>query len=464
MVPGRRFALVLVLACVVLACSEGVAAANSGQLVNVTIFPPGGGIKTESVSLSTLQGGQCATYGGPDIELYRQDGTETPDQAINRKAAWSLATVVGCLSPPVSMGAVQKVLVEQSGAPELSQNSQLLPGDLSSPSDFANSAEAPLIYSDGTGIIYDRPWRGGADANAQDQVVSQDPSPFMLEVFERTVLGATVVPSANPVPVGATVSFTAQAAGMGPGLSYSWDFDGAGPPSTGANPTATYTSAGTYAVTVQVTDSAGDVAQSSPLLIKVGSATPTTPTSPTAPATGPTNSNGNTPGGISGAAKTPGKGNGAGTSPTGGNAKRTSPGQTTTPGSGGGSSGPGPSGSGSSSSGSTAASPHGGRGHASHSGGHAVTARKARPTTTTAPATFVTGRLISDVNPLPAGSSPLVHALAGGLVTAPAARRPITASIAPALAAGLAVALLFSFGAGRELRIGRNLRIWLFGS
>ncbi len=83
--------------------------------------------------------------------------------------AWSLAALSGCLPVPVALGAVTGVTVIGANGPELDASSQLTPADLATPaSDFANPTESPLIYSDGTGIVYDRPWRGGQDANAAD--------------------------------------------------------------------------------------------------------------------------------------------------------------------------------------------------------------------------------------------------------------------------------------------------------
>jgi hypothetical protein len=425
--------------------------------VTAIIYPAAGGITTKSVPLSTLEGGQCPTYTGPSIELYRQDGTLAPAQTYT--TAWSVGTVLGCMK----LTGVLKILVEQSGAPELSRNSQLFPNDLTypNPSDFVNPSEAPLIYSDGSGIGYVRPWRGQGDANAPDVAYDQYPAAFQFEVFQRTVLQATVTPSpGSVVPVGATVTFTAQAPGMGQGLSYSWDFGGAAPSSTGPSASVTYTSAGTYDVTVQVTDSAGNVSQSNALPIQVGSAPPTSQ-NPSAPPTGPTKSHGHTPGGHQGnknkSGTTTGKGHKPGTGRHG-HAKAVS--HATTPSSGGTSNGSGPSGSGSSAAGTTTA----GRGHTPRAGGRARKPPKRRATSTIGAASLVTGRLVSDVIPLSAVRSPLVHAVPAALATAPAAHRVVSASLLPALAAGLGVFLLFSLGAGRELRWLRPWRLLHFGS
>ncbi len=62
------------------------------------------------------------------------------------------------------------------------------------------------------------------------------------------------------------------------------------------------------------------------------------------------------------------------------------------------------------------------------------------------------GQLVSDVTPLPAAVSPLVHIASAPLATAPPARQAIRTSLLPGLAAGFAVVLLLGLGASRELR------------
>jgi hypothetical protein len=71
---------------------------------------------------------------------------------------------------------------------------------------------------------------------------------------------------------------------------------------------------------------------------------------------------------------------------------------------------------------------------------------------------LVDGQLISDVVPLPPGSSPLVHVTPAAATPEAAVRQASRLSAAPALGAALAVSVLLALGAGRELR-GR--RRWL---
>jgi hypothetical protein len=83
---------------------------------------------------------------------------------------------------------------------------------------------------------------------------------------------ATASPTSGPAPL--TVQFTGSGSSDpdGDALSYSWDLDGNGTygDSTAANPSFTYTTAGTYSVTLRVTDSRGASSVSAPVTITVG--------------------------------------------------------------------------------------------------------------------------------------------------------------------------------------------------
>ena len=76
----------------------------------------------------------------------------------------------------------------------------------------------------------------------------------------------------------------------------------------------------------------------------------------------------------------------------------------------------------------------------------------------------MTGRLISDVTPVPANDSPLVKLAQGPPATAPAIQPATSASLVPALVAGFVVLLLLGLGAGNELRGRRDWRTLLFRS
>jgi PKD repeat protein len=83
---------------------------------------------------------------------------------------------------------------------------------------------------------------------------------------------ATATPTSGPAPL--TVQFTGSGSSDpdGDAISYSWDLNGDGTygDSTAANPGFTYTTAGTYPVTLRVTDARGASSVSAPITITVG--------------------------------------------------------------------------------------------------------------------------------------------------------------------------------------------------
>jgi PKD repeat protein len=83
---------------------------------------------------------------------------------------------------------------------------------------------------------------------------------------------ASANPTSGPAPL--TVQFTGSGSSDpdGDALSYSWDLNGDGSygDSTAANPSFTYTTAGTYQVTLRVTDARGASSTSAPVTITVG--------------------------------------------------------------------------------------------------------------------------------------------------------------------------------------------------
>jgi PKD repeat protein len=84
------------------------------------------------------------------------------------------------------------------------------------------------------------------------------------------------VASANPVagPAPLNVQFTGSGSSDpdGDAITYAWDLDGDGghDDATAANPSFTYTTAGTYQVTLRVTDARGASSVSTPITITVG--------------------------------------------------------------------------------------------------------------------------------------------------------------------------------------------------
>ncbi|RLD59916.1 MAG: hypothetical protein DRJ05_05680, partial [Bacteroidetes bacterium] len=78
---------------------------------------------------------------------------------------------------------------------------------------------------------------------------------FSVEQGGVVALNANFSADGTLVPVGSTVSFTDQTAGGETPYSYSWDFDGDGTEdATTQNPSFQYNTAGTYTVSLEVTD------------------------------------------------------------------------------------------------------------------------------------------------------------------------------------------------------------------
>ncbi len=462
--PGRRFALTLAVAAVLVGSSSPLARADdsSQQIVVATVYSSSG-TSMETATLSALQ--QCPTYSGPSTmqELGRQGFVPVTFPSN----VWALSTVLGCLQPkPVSLAGQGSVTVlGADGTPQSDGGSQLTGADLAAPgsTDFDNPQEAPVVSDLGTAIRYDRPWRGQSDLDYLDQVTNSandQAQPVAIEVFEGPVLSVTAHASQTTVPVGSTVTFSATVSPQNDsGLTYSWSFDGTAPDSTSANPQVTFFDAGQFTMTVQVTDTAGGGGVAS-IPITVGT--------PPAPATGGHNQKGAGTNRKSHSPTGPKKSSGH---HTGGPAGKPKSGQTTTPAkSNTGGATPQPS---SGATTTTATTPS--TTSTTTSTPHPTSTRRARPRRTTVPRTEpitpvplagprITGLLISDVTTVPAGVSPLVHTVPAAVATAPPARQAIRASLLPAFGAALAVVLLLGFGARRELRTRRDWRALRFGS
>ena len=460
------------------ACPAAVAAAD-GPIVVATVYKSGGGVSSDSVSLAGLQNGQqpCPQYSGQSLDELGRQGPVTiqlvpggPDTGT-----WSMATILGCLQTPIPVSAVTGITVMSGGSPELSPGSQLTQADLASPSDFATPNESPVVQDIGTSVQYDRPSRGPSDDDYSDEVV-QSP-PLTIEVFEGPTLNVIVNGSPTTVTAGATVSFSASVSGAsGSPLSYNWNFGDGSPDATASTPQHAYGTPGTYDATLEVTDAAGGVGEAT-LPITVNSTQGQPPAkSGTAPRSGNgTQPNSNSPTGAqqSGGAL-PGASPGARTPATGGSSSNANPASTSNGASNSNPSAASTTGTSTSTNTTASTSTTGhlattratGRGTASRAP-HASTPVRApstRRTVTSATGTLVDGRLVSDVTPLPPGASPLVHAVPASDATAPSVRRAIQASALPVIGAIAAVVLLFTLGAGRELRWRRGWHLPRLGS
>jgi hypothetical protein len=458
-VLGRRFAFVL--AVVYFAFAGGVAA-GAPTVVSATVYPSGGGsVTTATATLSGLN--NCQQYptqesGWSPITLYPSGQPYQPAAG----ASWELSTVLTCgMNVPLNNVTGVQVYSPRYGFDTM----ELTNAELTDASQFHDPAAPdalPLISNDEGQNTYVRPWLGGTDQNAKDQVV-EDGAPVTIVVYEN---GAelTVLASASTVSksskheqfrFSATVRTSSGSTVPTSALTWSWNFGYGGSPFSSPTPEHSFVH-GRFPVTVQVTDHNTGAGGTDTIDVNAGN-----PGGNGNSPTGPNNSSGDHPGGSAGGpndSATTGKTHSGKGTTTNGHSNQTT--TTSTGGSGGTGTGtatgtgttpapvaPNP----------TPALPN----PAPRSATHPPT-RVDRPPAATGP--LVTGRLISDVIPVPANDSPLVKVAQAPPATAPAIRPATTVSLVPALAAGFAVVLLLCLGAGKELRGRRNWRTLLFGS
>ncbi len=472
-IPGRRFALALAAALVAVGYTAEAAAADP-TVVSATIYQgSAGGIATPSVTLSTLQNG-CPAYAGPGTSpMYLYPSGQPYEPASG--SSWALETVLTC-GLQVPLANVTGVQVDN---PSSGFEIPLTSAQLNDPSQFHDPAAPnalPVISNDGgqDQNTYVRPWLGPGDANGSDRVV-QSGNPINLIVYENGAPLQVTASSSIATHTVTTMNVHFSASVQGPDgtaipdsqLTWSWNF-GDSATSTDPAPDHSYP-LGTYFVTVQVTDAGAGLGGTKTITVSAPSAPGPGTTARHGSgknrkgksSTGATNSNGNRAGGPvkkqkTKKSRTPGQsrhsaGNTTGTSGSAANTTATS----TTP-----------------------ATPHPPRRHAGTA--DAAACRVATATGAGAPrprpgpavdrrvvrtgshARLVAGLLISDVTPLPPGSSPLVHTVAAPSATAPAVRRAVAGSstLAP-IGAGLAIVLLLGLGAGRELRWHQRWRVIL---
>jgi PKD repeat protein len=455
---GRRLAASVGLAAALLASSAAIALADR-PAVAVTIHEPGGVVaRPPAVTIEALQGNDCPTYSGPAPALYDQSGTVSQPPGPN---AWSLATVLECgLVPGVSPSAVTELTVRDlHGVVETGKGATLTTADLVPPGDFADGAQ-PLIVDGGSVIDYYRPWRGGSDLNYPDTVQEPSPSPLAIDVYEGPPLTVVARASSASVAAGAVVDFSATVADADDAgspdpatLSYAWDFDGGAAASTAATPSVPFPNAGTYLVTVQVTDTAGGGGADTTLVtVNPAANTPTPPPPANAPATGPAQGGGGTPGAGPGK-QTASHGSTTTKHPADKATHPTKPAAAVRPAAGRTNTTTVPA-SNSVSAQATTRVPTSTTPAAAQPAARGATPVKGprkRATGATSGAGTVDGRLISDVAPLPVSSSPLVSIVVARPAAAPEVRRAVGASIVPALAAAISVLLLLGLGARHQL-------------
>ena len=440
-----------------LACLDGIAAAqvaNPDQQVSAEIYAPTGQPTQDVVAIANLDGG-CPAYTGPNIQMYLADGAQGPGQAVGADA-WTLGQLLSCLTTPISLSSVTGITVIGPEGPQLEANAAITPGDLNpSESDFADPQEYPLIFSNGDGITYDRPWRGGSDDNSADNFTVDSPTPFRFEVFEGATFTVNVSASTQSVGAGAPLSFRASAPEATGQLTYSWSFDGGASAQTAADPTVTFANPGVYDVTVQVIDGGGGVGIGTDQ-VTVGAATPTTASAHPRP-TGPAHSGGHSPGAAarkhSGASVT--------TEQIGHTRDRSQAHQKATakssPKPSLTNSGPAPRPNSTTHVPASTRSPAAPTPTRTQPADTRASAHPSTPTATDPPAQLVDGRALGGLDPQPAAGSPLVRELEAASAAAPALSRQTGSPPLLGGAAALVVILLLGFGAWRELHRGGDL-------
>ncbi len=457
--PGRRLALG-VAACLglVVLPAAGAVADDSAPIVSATVYKAGGGTTTDTVTPDALHASssQCPTYGPNEMDQYGRQGLVAQPLAAGN--TWTLPTILACMQTPIPLSAVTGItVIGDNGAPLTGHGSQLYPPDLKDgQSDFEKPSETPVIVDSGTVDDYYRPWRGGSDLNFLDHTQT---TPIAIEVFQGPPLQVTALPRQQTIDVNGSVNFSATVSGNnGSPLTYSWSFGGGASDSNQAAPSIRFSTSGVWTVNVEVTDADGGGGGDQVTVTVNQPGSTTTPATTGTRTTGPTKSSGPTPGGPATKQKQSGthpngSGHGHGnnnthttSTPTQTTTTQTTTNQTTTTpaaGASGGSAGS----SGSSGGASTPTTP--GQTTTGHPAPPAPTHRATpKPPRT---GTLVHGQLVSDVVPLPASQSPLVHLLPASVGGAPAREAPESPSPLPIVAAALAVLVLLGLGAQREL-------------
>ena len=260
--PGRRFALAAAVACVAVAGAAALPgnAAADQTVVSATIFPGSQGSESGAqVMLSTLN--TCGNYTGPASITMQSASGALPPQAISAPA-WTLGTVLTCglQIPSTDVTAVQVVRFTGAFETPLS-NAQIF-----DTGQYPGSAGAlPTIYVDGGEVqtTYVRPPLTAADANAADNVTEQG-DPVSLIVYENQpplVVTATQSPvsgdqgTTEQVTLDATVTTADGTAVPSSALTFSWTVNDSTTPLSGPAPVATVAS-GVTPVTVVAYDQA----------------------------------------------------------------------------------------------------------------------------------------------------------------------------------------------------------------
>jgi hypothetical protein len=445
-----------------LALGWPTAASADQPVVSATIYPSSAGnVSHVAVGPQALE--TCPEYSGSNpMYLY------PPGQPYElTETSWPLSTILSCgLQIPLDDVDSVQILNPSQGF-----EAPLSGADLTDPTRYQDQQAPdalPVITVDGTEdqTTYIRPFRGGADANARDEV-TETGTPISLVVYANgpplivrasaETLSSTA--TATKAKFSASVQTAAGAAVPVSALTWNWTF-GDGGTSAAATPTHRF-APGSYEVTVEVSDVSAGTGGTATVQFRTpakptsghknqtGGKQPTKSTSPTGteggkhgtPQGGQTRSH--PPGGARGIQPTT-----TGPQPTttqSTSAQSTTTQSTTTP-----------------STTSTAAAappPAATTTTKTTPSPHRTAPRRRTPAPPPAPTgQVVAGRLISDVVTLPDGSSPLVRIVPAAAAAPPPVRQATHSRSLAAPGAALAVLLLLGLGAGWELRGRRRLR------
>jgi hypothetical protein len=446
-----------------LVCAWPATAFADQTVVSATIYPSSAGsVSHAAVGLQALQ--TCPEYSGPNpIYLY------PPGQPFQlTTTSWLLSTVLSCglQIPLTDVDSVQILSPNQGFQAPLSN------ADLTDPTHYQDPqapGALPAISVDGTEdqTTYIRPFRGGGDANARDEVtepgapitlvVYANGPPLIVHASARTLSSTT---SATRAKLSATVHTSVGAPVPASALTWSWTF-GDGGTSTAASPTHRF-AAGSYDVTVQVTDNSGGTGGTATIQFRTpakpasghtnqtGGGKPTKSTSPTGTENGKHSEHpgGHRSGGSGGASATTSTTTTHPTTTTRQDTTTATP-ATTSPAS----TLTRPAATTTTTTTTTALPPH-----------RAATRRPATATRATPAGPLVAGRLISNVTTLPQASSPLVRLTPAAATAPPQVRQATRSHSLAAPGAALIVTLLLGLGAGRELWGRRRSRSILGGA
>jgi PKD domain len=440
-----------------LAATAGAAApaAADQAVITATVYPSSAGSVTHpSAGLTAL--GSCPAYSGPQTVYLWPGGTAYTLPS----SSWTLSTVLTC-----GLGlSLQDVNSVQVATPTLGFEAPLSNADLTDPGQFHDPqapGALPVVSVDsGAGQnTFTRPWRGGSDDNARDQVTTSGGSPLTIVVY---VGGAPLQVTAfaqklaqTPTTMTSRLSAVVKTAAGGQvgasALSWSWSF-GDGSSSTAATPRHTFP-AGVSFVTVQVTDTADGSGGTATLQIDATTGSPANGEHGHGGGAHKTHSS--SPSGSTGGHHKRGSSTKvkSGGKQTGGASQSSSQTQTTTTSTSTTTSTT----AGASTTTTSATASASRRGSASSRRTRHRPAEHLAKASATGAAKRVSGRLISAPDALPVGASPLVTVTPAAVTPATVRQATSPSSLAEA-GGGLLVLLLLWAGAAGELRSRRRTR------